>query len=137
MPKKLGAVIFPLMLVVLASCAMFSGEAPTEDVDKAAALFFQRLDKADYNAIYNDAASQFKTNKTREVVTENLQQLTANGKVLEYVRTKMPLQGEGKNRMAMPTYGVAFETRNGDLTLTFQDEGGEWKLLAFAFKPRQ
>lgn len=137
MRTKLAAVIVLFAPVLVTSCSMFAGAAPTEDVEKAAALFFQRLDKADYSAIYDDAASQFKANKTKQVVTENLEQLTAMGKVREYVLTKMPLQTEGKDRLARPAYGVAFDTKIGELTLTFQDEGGEWKLFGFAFKPRQ
>ena len=123
-------------LVLLEGCALLSHEAPPEDIDKAAALFFQRLEKQDYDAIYNDAAKDFKQKKTRETVTDNLKQVTAYGKVLDYRRIRLPFEGEGKDRMASPVFGTLFEQMNGELTLNFRDEGGEWKLLGFAFKPR-
>lgn len=123
-------------VVLLGGCTLLSHEAPLEDIDKAAALFFQRLDKQDYDAIYNDAAKDFKQKKTREAVIESLKQLTAYGKVLDHRRIQMPFEGEGRSRMASPVFGTAFEQIHGELTLNFRDEGGEWKLLGFAFKPR-
>ncbi|HSB11060.1 MAG TPA: hypothetical protein VLM38_16345 [Blastocatellia bacterium] len=118
-------------------CSVLSHEAPTEDADKAAALFFQRLDKQEYDVIYDDTAKRFKENKTRQTVTESLKELTAHGRVLDFQRTSMPISGEGKERMVQPVYKTAFERMSGDVILTFQDEGGEWKLLGFAFKPHR
>jgi len=116
-------------------CSMLNHEAPTEDADKAAVLFFQRLDKEEYDQIYNDSAKKFKETKTRQSVIESLQEITAYGKTIEYQRKSMPIQAEAKIRLVSPVYMVYFDRMKGELTLTFQDESGEWKLFGFAFKP--
>lgn len=130
-----------IVLVFLAlapsGCSLLSHEAPTEDADKAAALFFQRLDRQEYDVIYDDAARRFRANKTRQTVTDSLKELTAHGKVLDFQRVSMPIQGEGKDRMVQPVYKTTFETAVGEISLTFLDESGEWKLFGFAFKPRR
>jgi len=131
----LGIVV--LFCLLSNGCSVLSHEAPTEDVDKAAALFFQRLDNQQFDAIYDDTASQFKENKTRQVVTDSLKELTANGKVLNFDRTSMPIVGEGKQRRIEPVYATVFERARGEIVLTFKDESGEWKLLGFAFKQRR
>jgi hypothetical protein len=122
-----------VLLVFMAGC---SHKAPPEDVDKASALFFQRLNDADYDAIYKDASTQFKTNKTRDAVVESLKELTARGRLQDYRRINTSYRDEGKDRIAMPVFGVTFEQARGEITLTFIDEAGEWKLIAFAFKQR-
>ncbi|MFY9556859.1 MAG: hypothetical protein WAV20_13365 [Blastocatellia bacterium] len=141
MLRKIVALIILVITFVIAllvsGCSVLSHEAPIEDVDKAAGLFFQRLDKGEYDLIYEDASMKFKENKPRQTVTENLQQLAAFGKTLGYERLSMPFQGEGKDRMLMPVYKVAFERQTGQVTLTFQDESGEWKLFGFTFKPHR
>ena len=124
-----------VLAVFIAGCSVLSHEAPVEDIDKAAALFFQRLENHDYDAIYDDAAKAFKQRKTREQVTENLKQITAFGKIGDYQRVRMPQEGEGKERMLSPVFATVFEQVRGDLTLNFRDEGGEWKLIGFVFKP--
>jgi hypothetical protein len=126
-----------LLTIFIAGCSLLTSEAPPQDVDKAAALFFQRLDKNDFDGIYNDLSQRFKKNKSRQTVTDSLKELAAFGKVVSYERASMRFQGEGKDRMAIPIYMTTFEQAAGDLTLTFQDEGGEWKLLAFEFKRRR
>ena len=135
MVKNLGLTIVLSLAVLPSACTLLSHEAPLEDVDKAAALFFQRLEREDYGAIYNDSAKAFKQKKTKETVTESLKELTAQGKVLDYQRIRMPVEGEGKDRMVSPIFGTRFEQVSGELTLNFRDEGGEWKLIGFAFKP--
>jgi hypothetical protein len=137
MLRKVVALTTLFIAVLIAGCSLLSHEAPPEDVDKAAALFFQRLDKGDYDAIYDDSSKKFQQNKTRQIVTENLKQLAANGKTVIFNRTSMPMQGEGKDRMLMPAYQVSFEQGRGEVSLTFQDEGGEWKLFGFSFKPHK
>lgn len=134
-----NAVALTVVLVALwpTGCSLLSHEAPSEDVDKAAALFFQRLNDADYDTIYNDASKGFKENKTRQTVTDNLKQLTEHGRLLTYGRLSMTFQGEGKERMAVPVYGASFERLAGEITLYFRDEGGEWKLFGFALKNRR
>jgi len=134
--RKVAALVIVLIAIVSAGCSLLSHEAPNEDIDKAAALFFQRLDNRQYDAIYNDAGKSLRTNKTRAVVTESLKELTAHGKTQGFDRMSMTIQGEGKDRMLLPVYRVAFAQSTGDLTLTFQDESGEWKLFGFSFKPR-
>ncbi|MEK6407141.1 MAG: hypothetical protein AABN34_09280 [Acidobacteriota bacterium] len=135
--RKVAAAVFCSIAMLLAGCSLLSHEAPSEDVDKAATLFFQRLDKAEYDTIYDDAAKKFKANKTRATVTENLTQLGAFGKTLGFERISMQLQGEGKDRMVLPVYKVQFEQGRGEVTLMFQDDSGEWKLFGFALKPKQ
>jgi hypothetical protein len=136
MIRKHIALIILSSIGLSAGCVLLSHEAPLEDVDKAAALFFQRFGNEQYDAIYDDAAKAFKDNQTRQTVTDNLKQMAENGKILEFERISMALQGEAKNRMALPVYRTASERARADITLTFQDESGEWKLFGFAYKPR-
>jgi hypothetical protein len=119
----------------LAACAWY-GEAPPEDVDKAAGLFYQRLAEADYDAIYKDTAKGFKENKTRAEIVDSLTELAAHGKVLQFTRISGGVEGEGKNTRFFAVYTTRFEKAAGNLTLHFVDEGGEWKLIGFALKPR-
>jgi hypothetical protein len=118
-------------------CSLLSHQAPTEDVDKAATLFFQRLDNQDFTRIYDDCSKRFKTNKPRVTILESLGQLASNGKTLDHQRVSMPVEGQGNDRVVSPVYKVTFEQMAGEVTLNFQDESGEWKLLGFAFKPRR
>lgn len=119
----------------LAACAWYS-EARPEDIDKAAALFYQRLAEADYDAIYKDTAKGFKEKKTRAEIVESLTELAANGKVQSFVRISGGLEGEGKNARNFAVYATRFEQRAGNLTLSFVDESGEWRLIGFALKLR-
>ena len=119
-------------------CSLLSHQAPTEDVDKATGLFFQRLDHQDFNKIYDDCSKRFKTNKPRQTVVQSLAELAVNGKVEgRFQRSSMPIDDQGKERVVSPVYQVLFEQMPGEITLNVQDEGGEWKLLGFAFKPRR
>ena len=137
MYRHFAVVSFVLLVLAGAGCSLLSHEASTEDADKAAGLFFQRLNNSEYDKIYDDAAKRFRTNKPRQVVTDSLKELTANGKVRDFERISMPIQGEGKDRMVQPVYKTLFESVSGDIYLTFLDEGGEWKLFGFAFKPKR
>ncbi|MFY9607864.1 MAG: hypothetical protein WAU45_04520 [Blastocatellia bacterium] len=119
----------------LAACAWY-GEAPLEDVDKAAGLFYQRLAEADYDAIYKDTSKGFKEKKTRAEIIESLTELAANGKVQQFARISGGLEGEGKNTRIAAVYATRFEQRAGNLTLYFVDESGEWRLIGFALKLR-
>lgn len=136
MLRNIVALILLAIAVSASGCSLLDHEAPMEDVDKAAALFFQRLDKQDLDLIYDDSSKEFKKVKTREVVIENLKQLTVFGKVLDYQRINMPIQASGK-RMVLPAYATRFEQIAGEVWLTFQDESGEWKLFGFSFKPHR
>ena len=136
MPRNSVAVTILFIAVLLAGCSMLSHEAPTDDIDKAAALFFQRLGNQEYDTIYNDSAKGFKGSQTRQTVTDNLKQMAEQGKILDFERISMALQGEGKSRMVLPVYRTSSDRAKAEITLTFQDESGEWKLFGFAYKPR-
>ena len=96
MRRRPLTVIILLVASAMPGCSMLNHEAPTEDADKAAVLFFQRLDKEEYDQIYNDSAKKFKETKTRQSVIESLQEITAYGKTIEYQRKSMPIQAEAK-----------------------------------------
>ena len=136
MLRKVVVLVILLFAMAPAGCALLSHEAPAEDIDKAAALFFQRLGNGEYAAIYNDAAKGLRENQTRQTVTDNLTQMAEQGKILDFQRISMSFQGEGKSRRALPVYRTSSEKTRAEITLTFQDEGGEWKLFGFAYKPR-
>ena len=136
MLRKLSAVIIVFITSLPLGCALLSHEAPNEDIDKAAALFFQRFSNEEYETIYNDAAKVFKNVQPRQTVTDNLKQMAEGGKILEFERMSMTFEGEGKSRMAKPVYRTSAERARAEITLTFQDESGEWKLFGFAYKPR-
>jgi hypothetical protein len=125
-----------LLLVFVAACALRSHDAPPEDIDKAAALFFQRLNAAEYETIYKDTAAKFKENQTQEKILESLKELTAKGPVKNYQRVRMTFEGEGKDQRAVPVFSTLFEQSSGEMILYFVDESGEWKLIGFAFKQR-
>ena len=133
MSKKLA---IALLLVFVSGCSMRLHEAPPEDVDKAAALFFQRLNAAEYETIYKDTAKKFKQNQTKEKILESLKELTAKGRVQQFQRMKMSFEGEGADTMAVPVFSTLYEQARGETTLYFVDENGEWKLVGFAFKQR-
>jgi len=128
--------LFLLFVVFAASCALRSNDAPPEDIDKASALFFQRLNAADYETIYKDTAKKFKENQTKEKIVESLKELTAKGQVKDYQRVKMTFEGEGKDMRAVPIFATLFDQGGGQIILYFVDESGEWKLIGFAFKQR-
>ncbi len=112
-----------------------SREAPPTDVDKAAALFFERLKGAEYEAIYTDASSQFREQKSKVEIFDNLQQITAIGRIQSYTRLSMFFEGD-KSRIASPNYSVLFDQAAAEMLLNFKDEGGEWKLVGFSLKRR-
>jgi len=126
--------VIGLLVALAIGCSLRSHDAPPEDIDKAGALFFQRLNAAEYETIYKDTAKKFKENKTKETIIESLKELTAKGRAVNFKRGKMTFEGEGKNQIASPVFYVIFEQSRGELTLDFVDESGEWKLIGFAFK---
>ena|SRR5438128_6045574 len=132
--RKFGALV--LIVLFVGGCAVLPHEAPADDLDKAAALFVQRLNAAQYDVIYKDAASKFKEAQTKETILDSLKELTSRGKLQSFNRIQMKYEGENKERIASPVYFVAFDQSRGDLTLSFVDESGEWKLIGFAFKQR-
>ena len=131
MPRRLVAV---LLLTFAVGCS--AREAPYEDIDKAAGLFFERLKSAEYDTIYDDSCEAFKEQKTRSEVLENLKKITALGRPQSYDRLSMMFDKDGKKRIANPIYAVTFDQTRGEITLTFRDDDGEWKLLGFSVKNR-
>ena len=131
MARKLVAA---LLLAFLSGCS--AREAPYEDIDKAAGLFFERLKAAQYDTIYDDSCESFKTQKTRAEVIESLKQITALGRPVNYNRLSMPFDKDGTKRIALPNYAVMLEQAKAEITLTFRDDSGEWKLLGFSVKNR-
>ncbi|HET9530110.1 MAG TPA: hypothetical protein VFQ92_07150 [Blastocatellia bacterium] len=132
----LKRIIWLSVLLLLTGCALRAGEAPPEDVDKAAALFFERLKSAEYEVIYADASEQFKEQVDKATIIDNLKQITALGRIQDYRRLRMIFEGEGKNRVASPVYSVIFDQNVTEITVNFKDEGGEWKLVGFSVKQR-
>jgi hypothetical protein len=131
MVKKLLVV---WLAVVVVGCSR--SEAPVHEVDKAAAVFFEHVKSAEYDAIYNEASEQFKKQVARATAMDNLKQVAAMGRIQNYNRLSMRLEGDEKNRVASPVYSVIFDQARAEITVNFKDDGGEWKLLGFSVKPR-
>jgi hypothetical protein len=129
-------IIAVVVAALLTGCSLRSSEAPLEDVDKAAGLFFQRLADADYEAIYEDAAKRFKEKKTHDEIVSSLKELTANGKVTHFARISTTFEGEGKDQIVGAVYSTTFEKHGGNLTLYFVEQSGEWRLIGFLLKLR-
>jgi hypothetical protein len=136
MLQKVVARLIVLLAILPAGCSVLSHEAPPEDIDKAAALFFQRLGNGEYDTIYNDSSTLFQERQTRQNLVESLRQMVEQCKVVNFERVSMSFQQEGTNRMASPVYRVTSDRSRGETTLIFHDQGGEWKFFGFAFKPR-
>src|SRR6185436_18237292 len=101
--------VIGLLVALAIGCSLRSHDAPPEDIDKAGALFFQRLNAAEYETIYKDTAKKFKQNKTKETIIESLKELTAKGQVQQFQRLKMTFEGAGEDAMAVPVYSAMFE----------------------------
>jgi len=126
-----------IILALLLLAAGCNTEAPTEDVDKAAALFFERVKSAEYDSVYTSASQQFKDNVARATILDNLQQINALGRIQTYTRLRMPFEGGDNERIASPVYAVVFDQTTAEITVNFKDERGEWKLVGFQVKPRR
>jgi hypothetical protein len=146
------AMILSLLLLSQA-CSLKSQEAPYEDVDKAATLFFERLKASKYDQIYSDSAKSFQESNAKPEVIGNLRKMAELGKPEPPVRMTMSYNNEGGKRIAMPNYSVLFinssagelKTPDGQavpgqtkatVILKFIDDGGEWKLGAFEVRQR-
>ena len=128
------AIVFTIALALTACGA---SEAPLQDVDKAAALFFERVKTADYDVIYKDASAEFKKNVPEATILDNLKQIGAIGRIQNYSRLRFPIESSGSQRRVSPVYSVIFDQAVTEITINFIDEGGEWKLLGFAVKQRR
>ena len=130
------------VLVLLAGFAGVAGfyfypqEAPYEDVDKATALFFQRLGAEQYDEIYDDASRYYKEANTRPVMLENLKKVKALGNHATPARVQMIFDTYKGHRVAEPVYGVLFERARTFITIRYIDEGGEWKVMGFTAENR-
>jgi hypothetical protein len=122
------------LLVFFAGCG--STPAPVEDVDKAAALFFQRFNDAEYSKIYEDGSTILKK-ADREEVLDTLKQLATNGRIGQYIRLSMSLPTQDDRRQAHPLYSVTTDQVRANFKLIFADEGGVWKLESFEYTRRQ
>lgn len=131
MLKKLLVVWIAL---IVAGCS--ASEAPTQEIDKAAAVFFERVKSAEYDAVYNEASEEFKKNVARATAVDNMKQIAAIGRIQSFDRLTFKIEGEEKNRLASPVYSVLFDRARADITVNFKDEGGQWKLAGFSVKPR-
>ncbi|HLG17019.1 MAG TPA: hypothetical protein VJH03_21325 [Blastocatellia bacterium] len=125
-----------LALVSTAPITGCSKEARSEDVDKAADVFFERLKSAEYDAIYDDAAQPFKEQNSRAATLDNLKQIAAMGRIMKHTRLSMSFDKEGGARICLPAYAVIFDAARAEITLKFLDAGGEWKVLGFFVKTR-
>jgi len=125
-----------ICLAFLPACSLKGREAPTEDVDKAVILFFQRLEQAQYEKIWEDSAESFKKISQKTEVLESLKQMTALGKPGAPARVEMYFEKEEGKRVALPKYSVRFEQYNATVLFKFVDESGEWKMGAFEVRQR-
>jgi hypothetical protein len=112
-----------------------SSQAPTTDVDKAAAQFFKRLNAAQYDLIYNDGAEQFKSQNSKASVQDDLVQIMGRGRVQSWTRVRMTFTKEKNAQVALPIYTIRQDQSASELTLEFIDVDSEWKLLGFALRP--
>jgi hypothetical protein len=141
------------LLLLLTGCSLKSPEAPYEDVDKAAILFFERLSTGKYDEIYSDSEKTFQSRNPRPEVIENLKKMSMMGKPGSPVRMTMTYSTEEGKRVAMPNYAVLFDNNNpvvlpppgepapppfikATVILKFIDDSGEWKLGAFEVRQR-
>jgi hypothetical protein len=113
-----------------------SREARPQDVEQAAALFFERLKGAEYDTIFNEASEQFKSQVSKDTMLDNLKQVTAIGRIQNYQRLSLPFESDKENQIASPVYAVYFDQGITEMTLNFKGEGGKWKLLGFSLKRR-
>jgi len=120
-------------LLIITGC---THKAPTEDIDKAAAQFFLRLQAAKYDEIYDQADESLKEQKPRAAVVDDLQKLITYGRPEDWHRLSMTLGTErGDKQVAVPLYTLKTDYITSEVSLKFIDVEGEWKLLGFAVKP--
>src|SRR5215510_12789207 len=112
MPNTLFTLLRP---IPASACSLTPREAPAEDVDKAATLFFQRLKAGDYETIYNDSAKAFQSKTQKPAVIESLKQMAALGTPGTPDRIRMTFDKEDGKRTADPVYGVSFGQVSGSV----------------------
>ena len=124
------------LLSFTTACSLVKEEVKTEDVDKYAAIFFERLANAEYNKIYLDSAESFRKENSQTAVLETLKQMTELGKPGTLNRISMSLDKQDGKRIALPSYLVYFNDRRVTVNFKFVDEDGQWKLGAYEVKQR-
>jgi hypothetical protein len=130
------SVLIFVLVLCSSACSLMTREAPTEDVDKAAILFFERLKAGKFDLIYTDSAKSFQEKNPKVEVFENLKKMKELGQPDTPVRASMILGEEEGKRSAMPTYYLHFDQTRTTVILKFLDYGGEWKLGAFEVRQR-
>lgn len=133
MPKK---VILLLLLLFSAACSVVQKELPTEDVDKATALFLERLANAQYDKIYSESAKSFKEENPQTQVLETLKQMAELGKPVNPNRINMRFETAAGKRVAIPTYYVYFNDQRMTLVCKFIEEENQWKLGGYEVRQR-
>jgi hypothetical protein len=129
-------ILVVICLAFFSACSLKTREAPPEDVDKAAILFFQRLEQAQYEKIWDDAAESFKKTSQKTEVLESLKQMAGLGKAGTPARVEMTFTTDEGKRVALPKYAVRFEQNPASVLFKFVDESGEWKMGAFEVRQR-
>jgi hypothetical protein len=124
------------LLIVASACSWVGGEAPLADVDPAATAFFDQLNSARFEEIYEGSSQSFKDARGKTEIIDNLKQLAATGQVRDHKRLSMSFQEAKEGRIASPVYAVVLDTMRAEVTLNFKDEGGDWKLFGFLLKQR-
>ncbi|HUK91983.1 MAG TPA: hypothetical protein VLZ81_16400 [Blastocatellia bacterium] len=112
-----------------------SHQAPVEDVNKAAAQFFLRLKGAEYDVIYKDAADKLREAKSQAEMQHDLEQLAAWGRPQQWTRISLSFKDQDKSRLAEPNYMVQTDKMTVNVTFTFVDDNGEWKVMGFTGTP--
>jgi hypothetical protein len=129
-------VIVIILLTFMMSCSLVKEELKTEDVDKYAAVFFERLSNAEYEKIYKDSAESFRKENQQSAVLETLKQMTELGKPGTPNRISMTFNNQGGKRIAFPSYSIYFNERRVTVNFKFVEEDGQWKLGAYEVKQR-
>ncbi|HEY6331119.1 MAG TPA: hypothetical protein VI756_17455, partial [Blastocatellia bacterium] len=137
-PMQVGWILIRrtlLLLIIATGLASCTHHAPPEDVDKAAAQFFLRLKSAEYGTIYDDATPKYKDAKSQAEAQGDLEKLAGLGRPEKWVRTSLAFNDKDKSHLALPTYILTTDQMSVTVTLTFEDDDGEWKFMAFSAMP--
>lgn len=129
-------IILALFVLSLTGFTACKGEAPPAEAFEAGDKFIERLKKAEYDTIYNEASDLLKERLTRIAAIEEMKKITAVGRIQDYKRGGMTVGVENGRSFATPVYGIVFENISGQLTLQFVDSGGNWKLSGFGATTR-
>ena len=127
-------------VLIIVSAIFFNAchsEAPTTDVDKAAAQFFERMKEAKLDLIYDDSAAMFKEQNPRVTLLESLRTLAEMGRIAAWTRISMTIEQEGKYRVVKPVYYIKTDHLIAEVMLKFIEEDSEWKFMGILIKHRR